>query len=84
VNAPVMTGWRDLAACLGTDPEVFFPTPGHSPAAGKRMCDVCPVTTQCLEFALEHAIGYGIFGGLTEAERRPLLAARRRLARDAA
>jgi len=75
--------WRTLAACRGTAPETFFPLPGRSPAAAKRACAACPVTAQCLGYALEAGIGYGVFGGLTEAERRPLLAARRRLARRA-
>jgi WhiB family redox-sensing transcriptional regulator len=70
--------WRDYAACRDADPETFFPTPGRSPAAAKRVCAACPVTAQCLQLALEAGIGSGVYGGTTERERRSLLAERRR------
>jgi WhiB family redox-sensing transcriptional regulator len=66
--------WRDRALCLGMDPELWFPVTGPSPRA-KRVCVACPVRAECLAFAL--AIGAaGIWGGLTEKERRALPAAR--------
>jgi WhiB family redox-sensing transcriptional regulator len=70
--------WLDAAACRRVDSELFFPTPGRSPAAAKRVCAACPVTAHCLQLALEAGIRYGVFGGTTERERRSLLAERRR------
>lgn len=80
----VTIDWRHRAACKGADPETFFPLPGHSPAAAKRVCADCPVRVQCLEYALGTGFRYGVWAGTTEAERRPLLAERRRLVRDVA
>lgn len=71
------TDWRNRAACRREDPEVFFPL-GSGPASdfdratAKRICLGCPVRTECLEFALAHGLGHGIFGGLDEHERRNL------------
>lgn len=75
--------WRDDAACLPYDPELFFPTGTTGPAAeqilrAKRICKVCPVIMECLNNALSQPNQYGIAGGLTEDERRALR--RRRVA----
>lgn len=70
-------GWRALAECQNTDPELFFPTAESGPArttqvaAAKAVCARCPVRAQCLTEALAR-IPYGIAGGLTEHERRTL------------
>jgi WhiB family transcriptional regulator, redox-sensing transcriptional regulator len=66
--------WRDRAACRGTDPETFFPIsehPTHHNLAtqAKAICHTCPVTAECLEFALTHRCDYGVWGGLTGHER---------------
>jgi Transcription factor WhiB len=67
--------WRTQAACLGVDPELFFPIAGAGPVddtqvgAAKRVCRRCPVVAECLAEALAR-IPYGIAGGLTEDERR--------------
>lgn len=68
--------WRDLSACLGEDPELFFPTaePGTAMyeaqvAQAKTVCGGCPVRLQCLTYALE-AISDGVAGGMTSTERR--------------
>jgi WhiB family redox-sensing transcriptional regulator len=65
----------DQPACKGEDPELWFPEKGGSPVEAKQICGTCPdrVRDACLLFALEHHIPYGVFGGLTEEERRPLL-----------
>lgn len=69
--------WRSLAACQGTDPELFFP-PGRDDrataqiAAAKAICASCPVVTECLEFALRHRVRDGIWGGRTDRERQGL------------
>lgn len=69
------TDWRDRAACRDEDPELFFPVsdvgPGARQAAeAKSVCDRCPVRLACLEFALDNGLDHGIFGGMTERERR--------------
>ncbi len=70
--------WRRLAACSGQDPELFFPL-GESSARdiqririAKKICSECPVVQQCLADALAGKGKYGIWGGMTEAERRRL------------
>lgn len=70
--------WMDSAACASVDPELWFPERGSNPRRAKRICADCPVRAQCLAFAVEHHIDYGIWGGLTEHERRPYLRARER------
>ncbi len=69
--------WRAAAACVGTDPELFFPVAEAGPhydaqaAAAKAVCAGCPVVAECLAEALAR-IPYGVAGGLTEGERRAL------------
>jgi len=75
--------WRDEAACRDEDAELFFPigTTGvalEQVAAAKRICARCPVQEDCLEFALASNQEAGIWGGLTEDERRTLKRARQR------
>jgi WhiB family redox-sensing transcriptional regulator len=79
--AAAVRDWRGLAACRDKDPETFFPQTGHS-AAAKLVCAACPVTAECLRLALGTGSRYGVWGGMTEAERRPV--PRRRLTRGAA
>jgi WhiB family transcriptional regulator, redox-sensing transcriptional regulator len=79
-------GWRARAACRDEDPELFFPIGSTGPvlaqiAEAKEVCARCPVREACLDFALSTGQAYGIWGGLTEDERRSL---RRRLQRAAA
>jgi WhiB family transcriptional regulator, redox-sensing transcriptional regulator len=64
--------WQDQALCAQADPEAFFPEKGGSTAKAKRVCLSCPVRRECLEFALENREGFGIWGGLSERERRGL------------
>ncbi|MDD4867834.1 MAG: WhiB family transcriptional regulator [Mycobacterium sp.] len=64
--------WRDLALCAQTDPESFFPEKGGSTREAKKMCRGCEVRDQCLDYALEHDERFGIWGGLSERERRHL------------
>jgi WhiB family redox-sensing transcriptional regulator len=84
VRAP--WSWRDRAACLDEDPELFFPVGATGPAflqveRAKRVCSSCPVSEDCLTWALTTAIDYGVWGGLSEEERRTV---RRRTARQRA
>ena len=62
--------WRQNALCAETDPEAFFPEKGGSTRDAKRVCAGCPVRLQCLEFALDNDERFGIWGGLSERERR--------------
>jgi WhiB family redox-sensing transcriptional regulator len=64
--------WRDSGGCLELDPAVFFPDPGVSSAAALSACARCVVRDRCLEWALANDIRFGIWGGLTEDERRAL------------
>ena len=69
--------WRDQAMCRDTDPELFFPigTTGQALlqiAKAKSVCCQCPVTVECLEFALETNQDTGIWGGNSEDERRQM------------
>jgi WhiB family redox-sensing transcriptional regulator len=64
--------WQDLALCAQTDPEAFFPEKGGSTREAKRICSACDVRQDCLEFALGNDERFGIWGGLSERERRRL------------
>lgn len=64
--------WEDDALCAQTDPEAFFPEKGGSTRDAKKICGSCEVRTRCLEYALEHNQQFGIWGGLSERERRKL------------
>ena len=68
------------ALCPQTDPEVFFPEPGGSPAAAKKVCAACDVRSDCLALALSLGNVMGVWGGLTERERSSLKRAARTLA----
>lgn len=65
--------WQERALCSQTDPEAFFPEKGGSTAEAKKICSRCEVRPECLEHALGHHEPYGIWGGLSERERRKLL-----------
>ncbi|NHD18981.1 MULTISPECIES: WhiB family transcriptional regulator [Actinopolyspora] len=64
--------WQERALCAQTDPEAFFPEKGGSTREAKRICAGCEVRSECLEYALEHDERFGIWGGLSERERRRL------------
>jgi len=75
--------WRDQAACLSVDPELFFPVGNTGPAVEQivraiAVCSTCPVTEYCLQYALDTNQDSGVWGGLSEDERRAL---KRRAAR---
>jgi WhiB family transcriptional regulator, redox-sensing transcriptional regulator len=63
-------GWQERALCAQTDPEAFFPEKGGSTREAKRVCRSCEVRAECLEYALENDERFGIWGGLSERERR--------------
>lgn len=69
--------WRQQAACLDEDPELFFPIGNTGPALlqveeAKKVCARCVVREQCLDWALSAGQDYGVWGGLSEDERRAL------------
>ena len=69
---PEEAGWTERALCAQTDPEAFFPEKGGSTREAKKICVGCEVKSECLEYALEHDERFGIWGGLSERERRRL------------
>ena len=64
--------WQERALCAQTDPEAFFPEKGGSTREAKKVCVSCDVRAECLEYALAHDERFGIWGGLSERERRRL------------
>ena len=64
--------WQDQALCAQTDPEAFFPEKGGSTREAKRVCAKCEVRQECLEYALDHDERFGIWGGMSERDRRRL------------
>jgi len=64
--------WQSDALCAQTDPEAFFPEKGGSTRDAKRICTTCDVRDECLEYALQNDERFGIWGGLSERERRKL------------
>ena len=64
--------WQSDSLCAQTDPEAFFPEKGGSTRDAKKICQSCEVRTRCLEYALENDERFGIWGGLSERERRKL------------
>lgn len=62
--------WQNLANCFGVDPDLFFPERGASTREAKEVCLGCVVRLYCLEFALTNGEKFGIWGGMSERERR--------------
>jgi len=70
------TGWQDFSNCLGVDPDLFFPERGASTREAKEVCRGCVVRYDCLEYALANGEKFGIWGGMSERERRRIRRAR--------
>jgi WhiB family redox-sensing transcriptional regulator len=64
------TKWKDASNCLGVDPDLFFPERGASTREAKEVCRGCEVREDCLEYALQNGEKFGIWGGMSERERR--------------
>ena len=64
--------WMLEARCLDADPEAFFPEKGGSTREAKRICSICSVRQECLDYALANDERFGIWGGMSERERRRL------------
>ena len=81
---PEERSWHDQANCLGVDPDLFFPERGASTREAKEVCRGCVVREACLEYALTNGEKFGIWGGMSERERRRVRRARALSARQAA
>lgn len=89
---PSTTSWRQLGRCRGVEPEIFYPAAAAddddaglariaaAEETAKAICVICPVREACLEHALSVREKHGVWGGLTERERRRILRRRRRSA----
>ena len=71
------TDWTRAAACRGLDPEMFYADRGGSVTEAKAICARCPVREACLEYALAAGEKWGVWGGLSERQRRRIRIARR-------
>lgn len=71
-SAGASTAWQEYAACAETDPEAFFVEKGGSTRPAKQVCAGCFAQQQCLEYAMEHEIRFGVWGGLSDRERQRL------------
>ncbi|MDT0445364.1 WhiB family transcriptional regulator [Streptomyces johnsoniae] len=67
-----VTDWSAQAACRTTDPDELF-VQGAAQNRAKAVCTGCPVRTECLADALDNRVEFGVWGGMTERERRALL-----------
>ena len=79
-ETPQEYAWMLHARCRGVSPTEFFPSDGLGVEAAQRVCAGCTVRAECLEYALEHRIEHGVWGGASERERRRILRRRRGLA----
>lgn len=72
--------WRQRSACRGLDPEIFYPATDEEADEAKEICAICPVRQMCLEHALAAREREGVWGGLTERERRRVIRQRQKSA----
>ena len=75
VPAGSATDWQENSLCSQADPEAFFPEQGASSRDAKKLCLSCSVRDECLQYAIDHDERFGIWGGLTEKERRKIKSA---------
>ena len=64
--------WMTRAACLGENPELWFPHESDPPDEARAICSLCPVRAECLAFAVANDVRHGMWGGLTPAQRSRL------------
>jgi WhiB family redox-sensing transcriptional regulator len=69
VGAP-RASWMALGKCRDMDPALFFPSDGVGVQDAQRICVICPMKIPCLEYALDNRIDNGVWGGMSERERR--------------
>jgi WhiB family transcriptional regulator, redox-sensing transcriptional regulator len=82
MSGPHVQKWRSIGLCKGSETKVFYPPSDDDSLAeeAKMICSMCAVRQPCLEFALTTREKHGVWGGLTERERRRVLRQRRRSA----
>jgi len=68
--------WMNDALCAQVGGEIFFPEKGSDSGQAKRTCSRCDVRLECLSYALDEGMAYGVWGGMTERERRKMRARR--------
>ena len=68
-NRKVEPDWTQ-AACRGHDTELWFPARGKIPTEAIAICDTCPIKQQCDQYAMDHGIKVGVWGGVTELTRK--------------
>ncbi|MCO5319618.1 MAG: WhiB family transcriptional regulator [Microthrixaceae bacterium] len=78
------TKWMAEGNCAHKAPSLFFPSDGVGVERAKKVCEGCPVATQCLEYAIANRIDHGVWGGTSERQRRRIIRARTKAAREAA
>lgn len=78
------TQWMRLGNCRRETPATFFPSDGTGVDIARDICATCPVKKPCLDYALQHHIDHGVWGGCSERERRRIRKRRRQLTLAAA
>ncbi len=78
LGVSMSTEWMADGKCREYPAGTFFPRDGVGVIIAQRICATCPVSSQCLEYALENHVDHGIWGGCSERERRRILRERRR------
>lgn len=71
------TDWMTRGKCRDLPWDAFFPRDGMGVSTAQKICATCPVSQDCLEYALENHIAHGVWGGCSERERRRILRRRR-------
>ena len=84
LDSAALSDWKSKANCMGVDPDLFFPERGMSTREAKEVCKGCVVRDDCLEYALANGEKFGIWGGLSERERRRIRRARALVRRGSA
>lgn len=69
---PPLGIWRRDAACADHEPEMWFPGRGQDARPARAICGECLVSADCLAYAMDNAIKHGMWGGLSERQRRKL------------
>lgn len=77
IDSDYVTAWMADGRCRNYPPAVFFPSDGVGVDRARKICADCPVSGQCLEYALSERIEHGVWGGCSERERRRILKRRR-------
>jgi WhiB family transcriptional regulator, redox-sensing transcriptional regulator len=72
MDSGIEQDWRVRGECADRNPDMWFSTAGKNVREAKRLCRLCAVRKECLSFAVESSIPHGVWGGMSETERRGL------------